>query len=424
MELTRLHVEALRAVCRRLRTHQLWWDSQSGMLVGSAPVTADLQATLDLLIKAGVLDDQVELNQQPVAWSGITSSTPGVIGIELPVTKWANGEYVVYRNLAALIGRGDFLTEVPTHCYLIDEDVLLPEEDGDARIANYQRAVTLGAILAANADHADRSAGHPRLVFLHKVSLVIPIDYTVEDMSGPVAGLDVLQELLASDEHKQQKRSILKATLHDLLSGEPVGQRFRTLLRRVADLECQFRERYQMFVSEFDFEEVREELEEKQRDYLARLNDAFHDLGAKLFSVPLAFYLALTNFDPLPATGSPFETLVQNSVVAFAVLLVCDYVLMLLNSHRQTVDATSTEYTALLDRWQQRLKFPEQKAQVEQTRTALDRRRRRVIRYLRATRTSVILTVVVTLGLYLMRLFRAESALWDWLRSVWQLVGP
>lgn len=426
MELSQLHVETLRAVCGSLRPHKLAWDSASGMLVGSAPVTPELHASLDLLISAGVLDDHVEIDQQPVAWTAMTASSSRVIAIELPVTEWASGEYVVYRNLATLIGRGLFLTQPPAHCYLIDEDVLLPEEDGNTRVANYQRAVALAGILAQNADHIDRSDGRSRLVFLHKVSLVVPVDFTAEDLAVPIAGLDDLRALLTSDEHREQKRSILKATLHDLLSGEPEGERFRALLLRLGDLDRQFRERYQLFVAEFDFEEVREELEEKRRDYLARLNGAFHEMGAKLFSVPLAFYLALAKLEPLPPTGSPFEVLVQSSIVALAVILVCVYVWMLLSSHRQTVDATRDEYLNLLERWRLAPKSPEKspeyKKQVERTLSALEQRHRQVLRYFLVTRWTLILTLAFTVGLYLMRLLRAEATVWGWLQALKGLI--
>ncbi|UHD14600.1 hypothetical protein [Thiocapsa bogorovii] len=133
--------------------------------------------------------------------------------------------------------------------------------------------------------------------------------------------------MLDSDEHKEQKRSILKATLYDLLASETdPDRRFRRLLRNLPDLAREFRERYQLFVCEFDFEEVREELEEKRRDYLVRLNAAFHDMGAKLLSVPVAFYIAVSKMAPLTSTASTFETLVLNTVVALAVVIVSLYI--------------------------------------------------------------------------------------------------
>ncbi|UHD14601.1 hypothetical protein [Thiocapsa bogorovii] len=97
---------------------------------------------------------------------------------------------------------------------------------------------------------------------------------------------------------------------------------------------------------------------------------------------------------------------------------------MLLNSHRQTLDATGEEYTALLNRWQSRLRFAEQKGEVEETRQTLDKRRRRLLGYFRITSLTVVGTVGITLGLYLMRLFRWETAIWDALRSLKTTLFP
>jgi len=61
---------------------------------------------------------------------------------------------------------------------------------------------------------------------------------------------------------------------------------------------------------------------------------------------------------------------------------------------------------------------------VEQTRQTLDNRRRRLIGYFRITSSTVFVTLVVTLGLYLMRLFRWETAISNWLSSVKTMLLP
>jgi hypothetical protein len=236
--------------------------------------------------------------------------------------------------------------------------------------------------------------------------------------------VDQLAELLGSGEHKEQKRSILKAVLYDRLAIEPdPAQRFRRLLRHLPEFVREFRERYQLFVCEFDFEEVRKELEEKRRDYLVRLNETFHDMGAKLLSVPVAFYLAFTKMKPLPA-GDAFEAVLLNSVVTLAVLLVSLYIWMLLNSHRHTLLATAEEYTALLARWYEKLTFPEQRAEVDDTRRTLDRRKDRLLTYFGVTRWSILVTVLITIGLFLMRLFRWEDDVWNALLGLKALLLP
>jgi hypothetical protein len=414
MRLTREHLDAIRTVCRATGGRSLVYQATSGTLEGSARLTPELHAALDRLIRAGVLDDSLEVDGRFKVWVEVPPTSGQRVRIELPVAAWVAGSHVVYRNLDDLIRTGLFLTQAPAACYLVDEDLLLPPDKPSGPVAGYLQAVDLAQLLAEQADHHDQIGGKPRLIFLHKASLTLPIDYHVGDLGEPLEGLDQLRELLASGEHKEQKRSILKAVLYERLASEPTqSERFRRLLRHLPELVREFRERYQLFICEFDFEEVREELEEKRRDYLGRLNAAFHDMGAKLLSVPVAFYLAFTKMKPLPAAGDAFEALLLNVVVTLAVLLVSLYIWMLLNSHRHTLLATAEEYGALLARWYDKLQFPEQQAEVDKTRSALDRRKGRLLTYFRVTRWSIIATVLITLALFLMRVFRWEDPVWN-----------
>lgn len=361
-----------------------------------------------------MLDDAVELDGELKEWSEVSQAVSGQIRVELPVSRWAIGSHVVYRNLEALIGRCLFLTHAPTACYLVDEDVLLPQDEATGQVAGYLRAVDLADLLSQQADHMECSGGKPQLIFLHKASLKLPLDYEVRDLANPAQGLEQLTELLGSSEHKEQKKSIFKAVLYDRLANESEPeQRFRRLLRNLPGFLTEFRERYQLFVCEFDFEEVRKELEEKRRDYLVRLNATFHDLGAKLLSVPVAFYLGVTKMIPLPTNGGVFEALLLNAVVTLAVLIVGLYIWMLLNSHCHTLLATAQEYSALLGRWHEKLSFQEQRAEVDEVRESLDQSKKRLLTYFSVIRWSVIITVAITIALFLMRIFRWENSVWN-----------
>jgi hypothetical protein len=421
MELNRKHLEALRLIRSAMIDPADGWDSALKGQVTLSPETYD---ALNLLIGDGVLDGLVQVGRAQRAWTTFSRVSTDVIRISLPLADWGLGDCVVYRNLGALIGRGQFLIAPPSNFYLIDEAVIVPRDQGNAAVRNYLRAVAFADLLAQQADHIDHVAGTPRLVFLHKVSITVPIVYDETDLAEPIEGLEALQALLASSEHKEQKRSILKAALYDLLATEKEGNRFRRLLGHSKELSQEFRERYQLFVCEFDFDEVREELEEKRSDYLARLNATFNDMGAKLLSIPAAFYTALTEMKPFPAAGSAFEAVVFNTVVTVAVITVSVYILMLLNSQRNTLMATSEEYAGLFARWRSRLKFAEQQEQIDKTLKALDQRKRRLLTYFAITTASVIGTLALTLGLYLLRLFRWESLVWNAVHALKAMLFP
>jgi hypothetical protein len=323
-----------------------------------------------------------------------------------------------------LIGRGRFLTAAPSAVYLIDENLIVPPDEGSLAVQNYRLAVALAALLERQADHTDQSGGATRFVFLHKASLAVPILYDERDLAQPIEGLETLQGLLASDEHREQKRSIFKAALYERLANTSEPERFRHLLRSLPPFAKDFCERYQLFVSEYDFEKVREELEEKRRDYLTKLNATFNDLGGKLLSIPVALYVALTTMRPLPASGSPFEPFMHNSVVLLAVFVVGIYILLLTKSQRHTLTAVTDEYSGLFARWGNRLRFADQLQEIDQTKQALDDRQRRLVWYFRTTSASLYGTMLVTLVLYLVRLLRWEDEIVVGLRAAKDLLTP
>ncbi len=421
MELTNRHLNALQITRGALAEPSDGWDSA---LEGTVKLSPEIYDALDTLIKDGVLDNLVQVGHKQKYWTTFSRSSTDKIRIKLPLADWGVGECVVYRSLAAMIGRGQFLTAAPKAFYLIDEDIIVPPDEGNASVKNYLAAVSLAELLRRQADHIDHVGGTPRCVFLHKVSITIPIAYAEEDIGGSIDGLESMQMLLSSDEHTEQKRSIFKAALYAMLATVKEANRFRNLLQHLDELSQEFRGRYQLFVCEFDFEEVREKLEEKRRDYLTQLNSTFHDIGAKLLSIPVAFYVAVTKMEPLPVQGSPFETIVINSVVTLAVIIVSIYILMLLNSHQHTLTATSQEYESLFDRWRGKLKFAEQKEQIQKTFDALDKRRRQVLWYFHITNISVIVTLLIALALYLLRLFRWENEMWSALQAGKTLLFP
>ncbi|UHD14599.1 hypothetical protein [Thiocapsa bogorovii] len=156
------------------------------------PLGSELYGQLDLLIQDRVLDDTVKIDGKYAEWSSTAPTPESQASLELPITDWAIGKYVVYRSLGALIGRGQFLTQAPTACYLVDEDTLIPDEPGSERIQHYRQVVKLADLLDKQADHVDRAGGTPRLVFLHKASLTIPLVYSADDLDTPVQGLEAL----------------------------------------------------------------------------------------------------------------------------------------------------------------------------------------------------------------------------------------
>lgn len=415
MQLQGSHLEALRQLINASVRPATGWDGAIDLELVLSPA---IWGALDLLIQDRVLGDSVQVGRNTRPWTAVARDITETVTVQLPILDWAEGSCVAYRSLDALIKRGRFMNAAPGAMFLIDENLIVPPDAPTGAVDNYLQAVALTSLLEGQADHLDRTGGRVKCVFLHKASLTLPIEYGEADLREPIEGLETLRELLASDEHREQKRSIFKAALYECLANTQEPSRFRHLLRSLPQFSKDFCERYQLFVSEYDFEKVREELEEKRRDCLSKLNGTFNDLSGKLLSIPVALYVALTTMKPLPATGSPFEAFAHNSVVLVAAFVVAGYVLLVKKSQRNTLDAITSEYSGLFRRWSNRLRFADQRREIDVTKDALDERKRRLINYFRITNASVYVTMLLTLSLYVLRLMRWEDKLVMVLRAV------
>lgn len=298
-----------------------------------------------------------------------------------------------------LLSHHNFRYAKPAHFFVMDGDYSSLETPSNQSAQRYTEIIELIAFLEKIADVAQRHASALNFVFLNKEKLEVQVTYKAEDLRN-LPSLEMLsKEFLAEDPHEEQRKSLFKAVLFELLKNVPVDQRFRHLLKVFNELTKRARENYQLYVAGFSFEKVKAEVESNRMEYTLKLNKVFSEIQNQLLAIPAALLLISSQLENL----SKFT--LKNLSVLIGVVVFSFFMNMLLKNQRHSLDAIRMEIEEL----KHKLEF-EHAALSEKLMPAyieLDRRYHHQKRSLRIVDGSI-----ASVALFSFWLFGRYSSLW------------
>lgn len=262
------------------------------------------------------------------------------------------------------------LFSVPENFLIINENVISPCENISGRLKHYLDVNSLIKLISEYADHSINLTDKiiEELVFLHKTRLEIPIIFTSESLGEGLDGISVFSGLFEDKSHKDQKTSILKEVLYSLLSNIPKLERLEYLFIHFGEFSKRFTENYNLFVSEFSFDEVRKEYEESKRDYFIKLNDIFSSVQTKMLGIPISLALASFKMSSIVDDVS-FWT---NLLLVISIVIYTSMMVMLIKNQKHSLESIKSEYTSQMARLKHQ--YAKQYEQIKNIQTDLDTR--------------------------------------------------
>ncbi|WP_432719868.1 hypothetical protein R0382_003633 [Jeongeupia wiesaeckerbachi] len=240
--------------------------------------------------------------------------------------------------------------------FLLDEVWASGDADPPELVARYQIVLKLIELFGECAAYLDKDA--QELVLVDGGKLTIPVSYSVKHLTE----LDVrkVEELLSRfglDTHREQKLSILAKEIRAICSPITLRNRFAFLLEHVAELLKRFDEGYRLFVADFSYEKIVNQMEVAKLEELAKIHKTFADVQNQILGIPVATIIVATQLKPTSAVDA---TLWVNSAVlvgvwVFAILtwLVLRNQLHTLNAIEEEIDRKwkkiETDYAAIKD---------------------------------------------------------------------------
>jgi hypothetical protein len=250
-----------------------------------------------------------------------------------------------FGSLEELISTSERRISPPKKFYLADCGYLYEEQaiNIPTEVQNYLDATRFYSFLGDAADYKGGIGSTKTLVFLQKEKLEITPDYTIEDICElpNVDGFNA--NFISADTHKEQKLTIVRTVLLEIFKGR-TNAKFSELLRQFGDFMERLNCSYQLYVSEFSFQKVKEEIEKEKLEATIKLNKVFSDIQNQLLAVPAA--LVLVGGQMTPAGNWTIKNLsIWLGFFIFAILMS-----LLVRNQRHTLKAVKQEID---QQWQQ-----------------------------------------------------------------------
>ena len=240
-----------------------------------------------------------------------------------------------------LLSHHDFLFNKPKSYFVLQTNFYSKNDTDDLHAKQYSDIVDLIELLKEVADATQENAGRLTLLFLLKEKLELSIEYRADDFYDLPELDDLRRDFLIHDPHAEQRKSILKTALFEMLKNAPVDQRFRHLLKIFNELTKRARDNYELYVAGFSFEKIREEVESNRLEYTLKLNKVFSEIQNQLLAVPAVLLLIGSQMDDKIGLG------LKNCAVWVGVVIFSAFMNMLLKNQYHSLEAICAEINEL-----------------------------------------------------------------------------
>jgi hypothetical protein len=262
-----------------------------------------------------------------------------------------DGEIKFYQNYDELVSRHP--VEPPPSFLLTSEPegfVYFPCNTPTGKLKHYFEVHDIwNYLLKKSDDHNSKS-----IMFLYRQKLEIFNKYCADDLTNGFDGLAKFISLIDSDEkHDLEKGHILQNTLITMLSNIDRSERFTYFLKNFSMFSLRFDEAYQAYVVGFSFDELREEYEEKYRDYMVKINDLISSSLTKSLAIPATIFLTSTRTQAIvSAKGkTPIDELIAaNFGIALVAVIVSIVICLMIFTELHSLKSIRAEYNSLMSR--------------------------------------------------------------------------
>jgi hypothetical protein len=344
-------------------------------LSGSIILDASTIHWLKALTVSSIIEDTCVIKDRATIISSLIEKHHGFsakINIDLP--KYQNKNIFIGKSLQELINYSDNRVTAPTNILLYSNSSsseIYPSDKPNLHLSNYHKIINLICILKEMAEHNN---GDYDLIFYHGKKFHITFNnWCIDLLDYDLDGLGDILNLFNQKEHNLAFKSIFVETLAKILERYPEHERFEQLIKVFERFSLQFEEIFRNYLADFSFEKVRDEHEEKHREYTTKLTAIFTDIGNKILVIPLTLFLAVEKIKPFDAVYSGNDQIFfTNTGMLFIALMSFIYVRQLTTHQKHTIDAITNEYFNVISRLEH--KSTESVTQLESFKNSIKKR--------------------------------------------------
>lgn len=225
--------------------------------------------------------------------------------VELEITDPRISIGIVAANLADLLMAPKARFKEPIRYFIIQDkfcktDQIIPES-----IQRYRQLLKLIALLKESAAYLDNETGE--LVFVDNGKFELPVLYTADlAMNLDRECIDRLLSSFDNDTHKEQKLAILAKSVRSVCGAAKPKERLNQLLEHLPELIKSFSEGYRLFVADFSYDKVVNQLEVAKLEEIGKIHKTFADVQNQILGIPVATIVVATQMKAASAIGYEF----------------------------------------------------------------------------------------------------------------------
>ncbi len=206
--------------------------------------------------------------------------------------------------------------------FLIDARWATGDPNPPEVIERYHKVLALISLLAESAAYLDKES--QELIFVDDGKFTLPLTYSEAELQ--TVELSTINELLGrfgQDTHRKQKLAILSKTIRSICNSVSARTRFAHLIEHMVDVLKQFDEGYKLFVADFSYEKIVDQMETAKLEELAKIHKVFADIQNQILGIPVATVIVATQLKQTSTVDAAFwgNTAVLLGVWVFAVLI-------------------------------------------------------------------------------------------------------
>lgn len=206
-------------------------------------------------------------------------------------------------------------------------------------VVRYRKVLRLVDLLGQSAAYFDKNT--PELIFIKDGKLGLPVRYGVSDLGTLDAeSLDALLTRFEIDTNREQKLAMLAEAVMKQCAGVEPQRRFTVLLSHLKETLKSFDDSYRLFIANFSYERVRDELQSEKIEELTKIHKTFSDVQGQILGIPVATILVATQMKVATAWDAVawINTAVLGGVWVFAILM-----FFVMRNQQHTLDALDQE---------------------------------------------------------------------------------
>lgn len=246
--------------------------------------------------------------------------------------------YFLGESWDEFLSHSSYLLNPPDAIYLNDKDVIIGEVHTNANFENFKSISSLVQIVERVKDYSDST--HWGMIYGNKIKIDKAIDKSILDRT---INTEPINRILLEDSHTEAKENLLKKTIVKFVSDCDEKKRLEFLVENFERFVSEFLLNFETYVSNYSFDKVRSEYEEKRTEYIAKVNNVFQDISTKLIIMPAPLWLAITQVN---SNGDSLINYKKFGIAAITIL-VAIYLAATLYGQYKLLESVKKEYTAL-----------------------------------------------------------------------------